>query len=98
MIRRYGGIGAVFSVLLSLLAGQLAMAASPVELLYLSQGDWERQPATSKIALAADFMRIFCTDQTMSPATLVDCLDKDGADGAMFERAIACVSAISSGR
>ncbi|MCP3395010.1 hypothetical protein NLM27_40385 [Bradyrhizobium sp. CCGB12] len=81
-----------------LLAGQMAMAASPGELLYLSQGDWERQPAASKIALAADFMRIFCTDQTMSPIALAGCLDKDRADGAMFERAIACVGAISSGR
>ncbi|WGR92712.1 hypothetical protein MTX26_22310 [Bradyrhizobium sp. ISRA443] len=73
-------------------------ASEDTSLLYLNATDWEKQPAPRKIALAADFMRIFCTDQTMSPASLAHCLDRDKADGALFERAIACVSAISAGR
>ncbi|MET4259690.1 hypothetical protein ABIC09_004648 [Bradyrhizobium sp. S3.12.5] len=36
--------------------------------------------------------RIFCTDKTMAPASLADCLDKDGTNGQLFERAIACVA------
>ncbi|WP_375780174.1 hypothetical protein ACE103_15835 [Bradyrhizobium sp. ma5] len=67
--------------------------ADDASLLYLSSGDWQRQSAPRKVALAADFMRIFCTDQRMSAASLADCLDRDKADGALFERAIACVSA-----
>ncbi|MBR0900577.1 hypothetical protein JQ616_36965 [Bradyrhizobium tropiciagri] len=67
-------------------------------LLYLSSSDWEHQSAPRKVALAADFMRIFCTVQTMSAASLADCLDRDKADGAVFERAMACVSALSAGR
>ena len=70
-------------------------ATEETSLLYLSPHDWQRQPATRKIALAADFMRIFCADQTMSPASLADCLDRDSANGALFERAIACASAVA---
>jgi hypothetical protein len=93
--------------LLALLSVQPAArcaAASPegraddASLLYLSGSDWDRQSAPHKIALAADFMRIFCTDQRMSAASLADCLDRDQADGALFERAMACVSALSAGR
>ncbi|WP_456757490.1 hypothetical protein [Bradyrhizobium sp. USDA 4011] len=68
-------------------------SADGASLLYLSSGDWERQSTPHKVALAADFMRIFCTDQRMSAASLADCLDRDKADGAPFERAIACVGA-----
>jgi hypothetical protein len=39
-------------------------------------------------------MQLFCANQTMSPASLADCLDRDSADGALFERAIACASAL----
>jgi hypothetical protein len=104
--RRYRA-RAVACALLSLLAMQPASAGVATSLdtgdvdaslLYLSDADWQRQPPPRKIALAADFMRIFCTDQTMSPASLADCLDRDKAEGPLFERAIACASAISAGR
>jgi hypothetical protein len=100
-------LGAVICALLSLLAMPPAARGAPASpdagggetsLLYLSPADWEKQPPPRKIALAADFMRIFCTDQTMTPASLADCLDRDKADSALFERAIACASAISAGR
>ena len=93
-------LGAMAGALLALLAAQPAARSAAAEsgaddasLLYLSSGEWERQPAPRKVALATDFMRIFCTDQRMSAASLADCLDHDKADGAPFERAIACVSA-----
>ncbi len=92
--------GAVVGALLALLAAQPVARGAAAEsgaddasLLYLSSGDWQRQSAPRKVALAADFMRIFCTDQTMSAASLADCLDRDKTDGAPFERAIACVGA-----
>ena len=99
-------IGTTARVLLLMLAiGQAARGASAsaesstdaASLLYLSTSDWERQSTPRKVALAADFMRIFCTDQRMSAASLADCLDREG-DGAPFERAMACVSALSAGR
>ena len=103
MTRRLHRIGVVGGVLLSLLAQQAAagaamssdVASEETSLLYLSPHDWEKQPATRKIALAADFMRIFCTDQTMSPASLAACLDRGSANGALFERAIACASSLA---
>lgn len=102
---RAHGVGAVAGALLALLAAQPAAHGAAAEsgaddasLLYLSSSDWQRQSAPRKVALAADFMRIFCTDQRMSAASLADCLDHNAADGAPFERAIACVSAMSAGR
>ncbi|PAY05901.1 MULTISPECIES: hypothetical protein [Bradyrhizobium] len=91
-------------LLLSLAIGQAARGVpasaeggtDTASLLYLSSDDWERQSSPGKVALAADFMRIFCTDQRMSAASLADCLDRDKADGAPFERAMACVSTLSS--
>jgi hypothetical protein len=105
MTGRLHRIGAVACVLLPLLVQEPAggaatssgVASEETSLLYLSPQDWERQPAPRKIALAADFMRIFCADPTMSPASLADCLDRERANGALFERAIACASA-SAGR
>ena len=97
--------GAVAGTLLALIAAQPAAHGAAAEsgaddasLLYLTSNDWARQSAPHKVALAADFMRIFCTDQRMSAASLADCLDRDKADGAPFERAMACVSALSAGR
>ena len=79
MTRRLHRIGTVACILLPLLVQEAAGGAATSEvateetsLLYLSPHDWQRQPATRKIALAADFMRIFCADQTMSPASLAD--------------------------
>ncbi|MCP1756843.1 hypothetical protein [Bradyrhizobium elkanii] len=98
-------IGAVAGALLALIAIGPAAAGVAAEsrvddasLLYLSSSDWERQSAPRKVALAADFMRIFCTDQRMSAISLADCLDRDKADDALFERAMACVSALSGSR
>jgi len=77
----------------------VARAETPVgleaSLIYLDADEWAKQPTARKVDLAADFMRIFCTDQTMSPATLADCLDHDRTTGPLLDRAIACVSAIS---
>ncbi|KJC42352.1 hypothetical protein UP09_19155 [Bradyrhizobium sp. LTSP885] len=104
MTRRLSRFGAVACVLMAMLPAARGATASPdtsdadTSLLYLSSADWQKQLAPRKIALAADFMRIFCTDQTMTPASLADCLDRDTAHGALFERAIACASAISAGR
>ncbi|WP_338699082.1 MULTISPECIES: hypothetical protein [unclassified Bradyrhizobium] len=98
-------IAVVAGAVLALLAAQSAARGAAAEssaddasLLYLSSNDWERQSAPRKVALAADFMRIFCTDQRMSAASLADCLDHNEKDGAPFERAMACVSALSAGR
>ncbi|MBR0798979.1 hypothetical protein JQ615_26680 [Bradyrhizobium jicamae] len=102
MMRRGHRLGRVACALLPLLVAEPTARAGAVSedesLLYLDHADWQKQPAQRKLALTADFMRIFCTDQTMSAASLADCLDHDTANGAMFERAIACASAISAGR
>ena len=105
MTRRLHRFARIAGVLLPLLAAPPAARGATTDttgrdasLLYLDRSNWEQQSSPHKIALAADFMRIFCTDQTMSPASLADCLDHDMANGAMFERAIACASAISAGR
>lgn len=97
MTRRLRRLGAVTAVLLSLLPAG-GVGAEETSLLYLGPKEWRDQSAPRKIALAADFMRIFCADPAMSPASLADCLDRDGARDALFERAIACASAISAGR
>jgi hypothetical protein len=85
---------AAASALLPFVTAVRAQAPIGLEtsLIYLDSDEWAKQSAARKIALAADFMRIFCTDQTMPPAALADCLDHDGANGPLFERAIACVS------
>ena len=69
-----------------------AQAGPETSLLYLEPADWPKQSAVQRIALASDFMRIFCTDQSMPAASLVDCLDRGGTNGPIFERAIACVA------
>jgi len=97
MIGCLSRLAATACALLPLLVVQPA-SGEEASLLYLDHAGWEKQSSPGKIALAADFMRIFCADQTMSPASLADCLDRDKANDAMFERAIACASAISAGR
>ncbi|MGY3446438.1 MULTISPECIES: hypothetical protein [unclassified Bradyrhizobium] len=95
---RIGALLALLATAPAALGAAAEAGTNDASLLYLSSDDWDRQPAPRKVALAADFMRIFCTVQTMSAASLADCLDRDKADGAVFERAIACVSALSAGR
>ena len=79
------------SVMLAMTSA-FAQAGPEISLLYLEPAEWPKQSAVQRTALASDFMRIFCTDQTMPAASLVDCLDREGASGPMFERAIACVA------
>jgi hypothetical protein len=64
------------------------------DVLYASALDWQQSTAERKIALAAAFMRIFCTDIRMSAERLVACLDTDAKRERVFERAIACSAAI----
>jgi hypothetical protein len=68
-----------------------ASAAPAGALLYLDQSRWQQADRAQKIALAADFMRIFCGDPAMPPSNLVGCLDRTGETGSMFERALICV-------
>jgi hypothetical protein len=64
----------------------------PGALLYLDQTRWQQADGTQKIALATDFMRIFCGDPAMPPSVLVSCLDEARDSGPMFERALSCVA------
>ena len=64
---------------------QLAVAEAPAiasevgatDVLYLGGSDWLRSDPERKLALAAAFMRIFCTEPRMSVDRLVICLDND---------------------
>jgi hypothetical protein len=61
-------------------------------LLYLDRSRWRQADRAEKIALAADFMRIFCGNPAMPPSILVGCLDSAEDSGSMFERALICVA------
>ena len=78
------------------LAGEVAeIAAETVPagaLLYLDQSHWQQAQEAQKVALATDFMRIFCGDPAMPPSVLVGCLDRATGSGSMFERALSCVA------
>ena len=79
-------------VLIAMVAPPLSAAPPPSgSILFMTPQEWRRLPAIEKTALAADFMRIFCGQSSMPPAVLVGCLDRPSADGALFERALACV-------
>lgn len=73
-------------------AAPSASAAPAGTLLYLDQSRWQQADRAEKIALAADFMRIFCGNPAMPPLTLVDCLDRAEQSGPMFGRALICVA------
>jgi hypothetical protein len=60
-------------------------------LLYLDQSHWRQADSAQKLALATDFMRIFCGNPAMPPSNLVGCLDHAEDAGSMFERALICV-------
>jgi hypothetical protein len=89
--------GRFLLVLLSLSLASASSAGAPADrdeagsLLFFSAAEWRQSTPSRKLALSADFMRIFCIDPAMPPARLADCLDGDGATGAMFDRALACV-------
>jgi len=77
-------------------AGEVAESAAETvpagALLYLDQPRWQQAGGAQKIALATDFMRIFCGDPAMPPSVLVGCLDQPAGSGSMFERALSCVA------
>jgi hypothetical protein len=68
-------------------------SAPAAELLYLDQSHWRETDPERKVALAIDFMRIFCGNPAMPPSNLVSCLDEAGDSGSIFERALSCVAA-----
>ena len=63
-------------------------------LLYLDQSGWQQASGEAKVALAADFMRVFCGNPAMPPADLVGCLDHADNTGPIFARAMACVATV----
>jgi hypothetical protein len=67
-------------------------SAPAAELLYLDQPHWRETDRERKVALAIDFMRIFCGNPAMPPSNLVTCLDEAGDSGSIFERALSCVA------
>jgi hypothetical protein len=61
-------------------------------LLYLDQPQWSQADGPRKVAIAADFMRVFCGDPGMPALDLVDCLDHGADTEPLFERALSCVA------
>jgi hypothetical protein len=74
------------------LAAPSASAAPAGALLYLDRSRWRQADSAQKIALATDFMRIFCGNPAMPPSILVGCLDNSEETGSMFEHALICVA------
>ena len=74
------------------LAAPPASAAPAGTLLYLDQSRWRQADRAQKLALAADFMRIFCGNPVMPASILVGCLDNVEETGSIFERALSCVA------
>ena len=97
-----------FAISLALFAAEESRASEVVQstaegtaapagaLLYLDQSRWQQAEGAQKIALATDFMRIFCGDPAMPPSVLVGCLDQATGSGSMFERALSCVATSTS--
>jgi hypothetical protein len=69
-----------------------AASAPAAELLYLDQSHWRETDRERKVALAIDFMRIFCGNPAMPPSNLVSCLDEASDSGSIFGRALSCVA------
>jgi hypothetical protein len=86
-------------LLLGLAAPPLA-AAEPAagSILFMTSHEWRGATGAQKRALAADFMRIFCAQPTMPPASLSDCLDRASAGSTLFDSALACVRASAERR
>jgi hypothetical protein len=76
---------------------ELAASAPAGALLYLDQSQWRQADSAQKIALATDFMRIFCGNPAMPPSILVGCLDDAEDAGSMFEHALICVATDRAG-
>jgi hypothetical protein len=75
------------------LAGAL-LAVGPQSIPYLDAADWRQASAGQKIALAADFMRVFCARPRMPPDALAACLDATAVAGPVFPRAMDCAGTI----
>ena len=84
--RRRLAVGIACGILLFATSGQ----AQDLSLMFTPADAWQKLSSGRKTALAADFMRVFCTQQTMQPEALVGCLDNT-PDGEPFDRAIGCV-------
>jgi hypothetical protein len=72
-----------------------ASATPAGTLLYLDRAQWRQSDTAEKVALAEDFMRIFCGNPAMPPSILVGCLDDAEDAGSMFEHALSCVASDS---
>lgn len=70
-------------------------AAQDLSLMFTTTDAWRKLSAPRKTALATDFMRVFCVQQTMPAEALVTCLDR-APDGEPYDRAIGCVKQLSS--
>jgi hypothetical protein len=75
-----------------------ALPVSEGTLLYLDKPGWSQADSARKVAIAADFMRVFCGDPNMPAIDLVDCLDRSEGAEPLFERALSCVAAGPAGR
>ena len=69
--------------------------AQDLSLMFTTTDAWRKLSTPRKTALASDFMRVFCVQQTMPPEALVTCLDQ-APDGEPYDRAIGCVKQLSS--
>ena len=89
-----GVVGALSGALSGALLAPANSHAQELSLMFTSTDGWRKLSAPRKTALATDFMRVFCVQQTMPPEALVACLDK-APDGEPYERAIGCVKQLS---
>jgi hypothetical protein len=78
-------------------AAAVAPAQAASTLLYLDQSNWRHADRARRIALAADFMRIYCGNPAMPATDLVACLDQVRDAGPVFARALSCVAAGAPG-
>ena len=72
-----------------------ASDAPAQSLSFMTASEWRHEPAPRKLVLAADFMRVFCVQPTMSPTKLATCLDDDLRQGPAFDSAIQCLRKLS---
>jgi hypothetical protein len=91
-------LGAALACLVSASAATLPQTpdeSQPQSLTFMTPRDWRRSSPGQKIALAADFMRIFCVRPAMAPARLADCLDREERGETPFDGAMACVKTLT---
>jgi hypothetical protein len=83
---------AIASVAGSCTAESTSSPVSAGTLLYLDQPKWSQADGSRKVAIAADFMRVFCGNPGMPALDLVDCLDRSADTEPLFERALSCIA------